>query len=734
MSVSIGLGSAARGFILAALLVSRAGAAELVEGRCEVRREGDRATLTWPCESGESGRLTFDLRPGQPLFERLEIVDDASGKATTLVEKVDPVTFLVVGSRENPPPTPPEMSVFNVFFDNPAKRPYSGYTSNFGKKFRVLGEGNRASVAIGPLFFGRDINSQLVSSPFLGELVVTVYGGARLIHVEAVVSTTEDRRAFTYDAGLVGESPIGQRLAWIDTEGKLHWELTAADAPDTPEAVRHRTIVAEVDGGSIACFPPPHQYFFPRDWTDNLKTVWHGKNHRHLSTGHHSLAGSGNGFGIRQPETGGGNYVPWFNAPPGTEQRLGVFYLLSRGSAEDALREVLKFTHGDRFPELPGYKTFTSHWHMAFTVDAMKKKTDGVSPLPVPDLVGVFKGLGVNAVHVAEFHGDGHPDDPGPVRLAELDAMFQECRRLSDDKLLMIPGEEANLYLGPRKPGRNPGHWLEMFPKPVYFTMKRAPGQPFVEEDPKYGTVYHVGDTEDMFRLLDREHGLAWTAHARIKASNFTPDLYKDEDFFKGETWLGAAWKAMPADLSRPRLGERVLNLLDDMSNWGRKKIVLGEVDTFKLDHTHEVYAHMNVNYVKLDKLPRFDEGWQPILDSLRGGRFFVTTGEVLLHSATIGGKEGGQTLTLAPGGPSDVVVDLSWTFPLRSLEIVSGDGSKVYRERLDLSDTTPFGRKTLTLKPDLTGRTWARLEVWDIATDGAFTQPVWIEGPGVGK
>ena len=74
------------------------------------------------------------------------------------------------------------------------------------------------------------------------------------------------------------------------------------------------------------------------------------------------------------------------------------------------------------------------------------------------------------------------------ARLPELASMFEECRRLSDDKLLLIPGEEANLYLGPRKPGRNPGHWLEMFPKPVFYTMKRAPGRPFVEADPKYGT------------------------------------------------------------------------------------------------------------------------------------------------------------------------------------------------------------------------------------------------------
>ncbi len=712
-------GPRAISWTLVALAIGGTGATGAEDpGQARVRREADRATLEWACAPGESGRLTIDLRPEHPLFERLAIGADSPGGTRTwkvLAAEVEPTTFVVVGSRENPPPTPPGMSVFNVFFDSPAKRPHQSYLATLDRaNFRVVGEGTRASVAIGPLTAG----------PFRGELVVTVYAGARLVHVEAVVATAEDRRAFFHDAGLVGDSPIGRRVAWIDTEGAFRREDSTRDTPDHAFAVRHRAIVAESDGGSLACFPPPHQYFFPRDFTDNLRSTWSGRGHLGLAPG--------TGFGIRQSETGGGNYSPWVNAPPGTEQRLGVFYLLSRGPADEALREVLRFTHGDRYAELPGYKTFTSHWHMAFTVDAMNQKARGVDPVPVPELVEVFKRLGVQAVHVAEFHGDGHPDDPGPRRLPELAAMFAECRRLSDDQLLLIPGEEANLYLGPRKPGRVPGHWLEMFPKPVYFTMKRAPGQPFAEADPKYGTVYHVGNSDDMLELLNRERGLAWTAHPRIKASNFAPDLYRDEDFFRSDAWLGAAWKAMPADLSRPRLGDRGLDLLDDMANWGRRKQLLGEVDTFKLDHTHEAYAHMNVNYVRLDKLPRFDDGWQPILDSLRAGRFFVTTGEILLHAATLGGRESGQTLTLAPGSTKpELNIDLSWTFPLRFAELISGDGTKVYRDRIDLSDTPPFGRRTLTLAPDLAGRTWARFEVWDIATNGAFTQPVWIaEGP----
>ena len=119
------------------------------------------------------------------------------------------------------------------------------------------------------------------------------------------------------------------------------------------------------------------------------------------------------------------------------------------------------------------------------------------------------------------------------------------------------------------------------------------------------------------------EHGLAWTSHPRIKGSSWTPDIFRQEEFYRSDRWLGAAWKAMPADLSLDRLGRRGLDLLDDMANWGPQKYLPGEVDVFKIDHTHELYGHMNINYIRMDsdRLPRFDEGWQPVLDSLRAGR-----------------------------------------------------------------------------------------------------------------
>jgi hypothetical protein len=678
-----------------------------------VRQDGDLIIVGWPIEAVESGQLILDLKPGRPLIRAVGIVAKPGERARAILEGVDPATYLLVGSRQAPAGRPPEMSVFNVFFDTPADRPFQRFRSKLDvKQVRVTSTGHRTTVAIGDLTIGT----------FSGELHLTFYQRSPLIHVESVIHTQEDRRAILYDTGLTFSKPDpGSSFTWMNTEGKIQGDKPTPETKDRHLAVRHRTLIAETSSGSIACFPPPHQFFFPRDVTDNLRTVWYGKDHRSLDERF--------GFGIRQSEKGGGSYVPWFNAPRGTDQRLGVFYLLSSGKAEDAFKQVLRYTNGDRFPELPGHHKLTSHWHMATAVAAMKEKAKG-GPRSMPDLVAMFKTLGVEVVHLAEFHGDGHPQDPGPLRLPEMQAMFDECRRLSDDSLVFLPGEEANIHLGLSEAGKRPGHWEYLFPRPVYWTMKRAPGQPFVEEIAQYGRVYHVGDGADMQALLKEERGLAWTSHPRIKGSSWTPDLFRHEDFYLSDRWLGAAWKAMPADLSHDRLGRRALDLLDDMANWGQKKQMLGEADVFKIDHTHELYGHMNINYVRLepDRIPRFDESWQPVLDAVRGGRFFTTTGEVLIPEFTVQGQPSGSTVELEPDGHPEIRVDLRWTFPLRFVEVISGDGSRVYREHIDCSDAFEFDKKTMRLTPDLKGRTWVRVEAWDIACNGAFTQPVWLK------
>ena len=60
--------------------------------------------------------------------------------------------------------------------------------------------------------------------------------------------------------------------------------------------------------------------------------------------------------------------------------------------------------------------------------------------------------------------------------------------------------------------------------------------------------------------------------------------------------------------------------------------------------------------------------------------------------------------------------------------EIITGDGEEVHRKRIDLFETGPFGKQTFSDTFDLTGKTWVRIEAWDIAANGVISQPVWLD------
>jgi hypothetical protein len=140
------------------------------------------------------------------------------------------------------------------------------------------------------------------------------------------------------------------------------------------------------------------------------------------------------------------------------------------------------------------------------------------------------------------------------------------------------------------------------------------------------------------------------------------------------------------------------LDLLDDMNQWGQRKQVLGEVDVFGVEPDYELYAHMNINYLRLDKIPRYQDGWQPVLDAVRGGQFFTTTGEILIPKFTVADKESGETVSGTQNQNVELSAELEWTFPLAFAEIVSGDGQTIRRQRIELSDSESFGERTLRL------------------------------------
>ena len=690
-----------------------------------VHQDGDTLNLRWQAEEfggggkggalrhargiKEHGEFILNLAPDQPLIRRIGIAPNESAPAKTILQDIEPVTIVTVGERNLE-----RRSGWTIFFDKVHKRPHTTHLARL-ELSSVQVESVQRSVRVRL--------DGLSAGPFKGELVFNLYPACRLIHVEAVLSTDEDRRAIVYDAGIVSGTPGWNKTVWRDTAGQRQSADGFSEQSARPLALKHRVIAVENANGSLGVFPAPHKYFYPIDFANNFKFAWLGRDYRGLAKGH--------GFGFRQPLDGDNRFVPWFNAPPGTKQRLSAFYIISSGSGQDAIDAAKRYTRDDTFKPLKGHRTFTSHYHVEHTLEYLRRQQEqGTSGIPEgleePGFVKTFKDMGVEIVHLAEFHNGRTPRLKTPERLKQLKLMHDECERLSTRRFLLLPGEEPNVHLG--------GHWISFFPRPVYWVLNRAKGAPFATKHDGIGTVYHVGNAADVLELFKREKGLNWTAHPRIKGSTGFPDAYAKKDYYLSDTFLGAAWKSMPADLSDPRLGTRVLDLQDDMLNWGQKKYILGEVDVFKIEPDYELYGHMNVNYLRLDRIPRYKDGWQPVLDCLSEGKYFVTTGEILIEDFTINGKRSGETAKRSGDDAIEFGVVIDPTFPLASMRLIGGNGRTTRAWEWPMALQAPFSRfRVKALKHPIGkfkgwGARWIRLEVWDIAGNGAFTPPVWIE------
>jgi hypothetical protein len=545
----------------------------------------------------------------------------------------------------------------------------------------------------------------LTMGGFSGDLRFTIYRGSNLLRLEAIAKTDEPSVAYIYQGGLKGFSTdLLPRMFWHDGRSRQQTSEVSDSNAGKPVILRARNRLAVAEGktGSVAFFPPPHQFFFARELEVNLGYVWFRKDAEKTFS-----------VGIRQGESAEGYNPDWiakvfslYNAPPGTLQRMPVYFYVSPDDGTACRDSVMAFTHGDRFESLPGYRTMVTHFHTAFTQELMASGSLDTTPPWIP----LMRSMGIEIAHIFDFHGDGHPHDPGPLRLKELENYFEACRRNSDGDFLILPGEEANAYLG--------GHYNILFPKPVYWTLVRGKDQPLVTNLPSYGKVYHTGSAEDVFEVMKREDALVWTTHPRTKGSTGYPDKIRDTDYFKSGNWLGSAFKALPVDLSQKRLGElRCFGTLDDMNNWVGPKYMVGEVDTYKKFPDYDLYGDFNVNYVKLDRVPSFDD-WSAVCRALRSGDFFVTTGEVLIPHWGVEGS----------GKERTVVADVKWTFPLEFVEAVWGDGQNVGRRVISATDQQPFGSHRYQIPFDAAGKKWVRFSVWDSAGNGAFTQPVHLK------
>jgi hypothetical protein len=97
-------------------------------------------------------------------------------------------------------------------------------------------------------------------------------------------------------------------------------------------------------------------------------------------------------------------------------------------------------------------------------------------------------------------------------------------------------------------------------------------------------------------------------------------------------------------------------------------------------------------------------------------GDYCISTGEVVIPDAKLGGS--GENVI------ANVTVD--YTFPLNMAEIVWGDGSATFRKIIRLEETREFGHTAFEWTAEAKNWKWARLAVWDVAGNGAFTNPIW--------
>ncbi len=699
--------------------------------------------VSWSGEQGQQNRAGFALRDHQPVVA--ELAARPSGGAWIVLGKdLEPDFQVTTGRRRistteldilkhlnNDTPEAEEQYKWNVFWDAPLEIPghdshlvgpgrtpdevARGTASYNSSACRVESDGDRVSVVFDGLTLGI----------FSGDLEFTAYKGSNLLRQEAVAKTDAKDAAYIYKAGLKGFAlHEGTKLEWRDDAQVWQQYAFGGDINQQPVDLeaRNRLEILDAAPGSLAIFPPPHKFFFARENEVNLGYVYYRKD-----------SDSSFSLGVMQPERGSG-YAPWgvsdevwnrrvrvarsqiynyalYNAPPGTLQHMAVFYYLSAAGTRATQQQVMAYTHNDSYKPVPGFKTVTGHFHLDFNEMIRDRGTADFMPTWVP----VFRGLGINIVYLGDFHDDSDLADPGPKRFPEQKLYFEGAAKVSDKDFLVIPAEEVNSYLG--------GHWYLMLPKPVYFShaVPRPARQGFEENDPTYGHVYHLGSVQDVENFVNREQGIIWVAHPRTKSSAIYPDVYKDQDFFLSDRFIGGSWESLPVDQSQARLCEvRCFGVNDDMSNWAPKpKFMLAEGDTYMKVPSDETYPLLAINYLKLDKVPAWNESWAPVVEGIRAGNFFGTTGEILFHKWGIEGA----------GAQSVYAASIEYTFPLEFAELVWSDGAKVDRQIIRLTDTQPFGTKTFRIPFDARGKKWVRFDVWDAAGNGAWLQPVTPKG-----
>ncbi|MEL6846250.1 MAG: hypothetical protein AAFP02_23840, partial [Bacteroidota bacterium] len=325
---------------------------------------------------------------------------------------------------------------------------------------------------------------------------------------------------------------------------------------------------------------------------------------------------------------------------------------------------------------MEGYKVMGHHYHAG--IDKRLKATGGFDQR-LND-VETMKGIGVDIYGVIDgVRGKGR-HDKGDLFLEDLHSYYEAARSQSDKDFLMMPSDENSTR------GRAPflgGHYDILPSRPIYWRPQRQPDQTLFEQHPKYGTVYNLGTPSDMMKMCERENVIISMPHPRAKRSTGFLDAIQNEPHFLHDYYrlLGYRW-GMGIDASEIRLGEyRFQKLWDETNNRmaardANPKYAIA-ISESRSDIGHrgkppydEAYGMSPVNYLKLDEVPTVDD-MSSIINTLKAGDFFVSSGEVLIPHYEIKGS----------GVQRTIIAEIEWTFPLDFIEVIYGDGTQTDRQ-----------------------------------------------------
>lgn len=646
--------------------------------------------VLWVDENGCRWKMVLNIADGTPVIQSIQYM--RADTWVLLAADLRPDYEIVTGIRKPDPKHGRNYEArWNTYSDLPMERT-SEVANNIAYFHSTHLTVRKHGIRTEAVFNGVEMGS------FLGYYRITVFDGSNLIRTEVVASTNEPSLCYLYKGGLRGFD--SGEIEFINTHREkqtVQVDFGPCDARKTIYS-RGRNACIRLENGSVGVFPPPHAFFFPRQVESVVGFLYYRRHTDGLGIGvqhsaHHD-------YDTHDEMV---NKSAWacYNAPPNTQQRMGVYFYVSAldcGACRDGL---MAYTHSDTYKALDGYKVMANHFHMSFST-IWKRDREREQ-----DWIKLFKDAKIDIAVLNDFHDDGHQWDNTDIRLEEMHTYFEACRAFSNDRFLIIPGEEPNCGIG--------GHWNLFTAYPAYYAKSRAKQQPFMEST-EYGPYYRMANMQDVVAFLEKTDGLLLTPHPYTKANEDYPSQYLDSELFRSGRYFGIGFRYMPADLSLERLGDgRNFDTLDDINNRASNaKYIMGEVDTYIKHLDYDLYGDFNVNYVKLDTIPTVDDR-SVLMDTLRAGDFFVTTGEILIHNYRVEGDM--------------VTVALEWTFPMEFAEIVCGDGRNIYHTRTDMRGYAPFSSTELTFAvPD--GMKWVRFTAWDCAVNGAFTQPVFLAGP----